>query len=185
MTNGARAAKSLGMTRHLPGRGCGGLTKRWRAAGAGLVCGTDAHREGALSATSRESCRCARPTLSQLHLGKQAGTRAQSTFETDGRPPETHLWRPLASIMSHEEAGRTPRRHTHTYSHKSTSATPSRTKVRFSLCTPRDRLLVKVPRCRAYPLRALGGRFISTVMTLPARLLSWPEREALSISLHA
>ena len=43
--------------------------------------------------------------------------------------------------------------------------TPSRTEVRFSLCTPRDRLLVKVPRCCAYPLRALGGRFISTVIT--------------------
>ena len=50
------------------------------------------------------------------------------------------------------------------YSHKSTSASPSRTKVRFSLCTPRDRLLVKVPRCRAYPLRALGGRFIIAVI---------------------
>ena len=109
MTNGARAAKSLGMTRHLPGRGCGGSTERWRAAGAGLVCGTAAHHQEALSATSRESCRCARPTLSQLHLGKQAGTRAQSTFETDGRPPETHLWRPLASRMSHEEGGHTPR----------------------------------------------------------------------------
>ena len=115
LTSGGCAAKSLGITRHLPEGRSGGSTQRWRAAGAGLVCGTDAHREGALSATSRESCRCARPTLSQLHLGKQAGTRAQSTFETDGRPPETHLWRPLASIMSHEEAGRTPRRHTHIY----------------------------------------------------------------------
>ena len=119
-----RAAKSLGMTRHLPGRGCGGSTERWRAAGAGRVCGTAAHRQEALSATSRESCECARPTLSQLHLGKQAGTRAQSTFEAVGCPPETHLWRPLASIMSHEEAGRTPRRHTHIYGHKTNSFIP-------------------------------------------------------------
>ena len=51
LTSGACAAKSLCITRHLPGRGCGGLTGRWRAAGAGLVCGTAAHREGALSAT--------------------------------------------------------------------------------------------------------------------------------------
>ena len=87
LTNGALAAKSLGMTRHLPGRGCGGSTERWRAAGAGLVCGTAAHHREALSARSRESCRCACPTLSQLHLGKQAGTGAQSTFEADGRPP--------------------------------------------------------------------------------------------------
>jgi len=113
LTSGARAAKSLGITRHLPGRGCGGSTERWRAAGAGLVCGTAAHHQEALSATSRESCRCARQTLSQLHLGMQAGTGAQSTFEADGRPPETHLWRPLASRMSHEEGGRAPRRHTH------------------------------------------------------------------------
>ena len=110
--------------------------------------------------------RCARPTLSQLHLGKQAGTGAQSTFEGDGRPPETHLWRPLASMTSHEEGGHTPRRHTHIYGHKTTLAAPRRTKVRCSVCTPRDRLLVKVPRSRAYPLRALGGRFISTVINL-------------------
>ena len=102
LTSGARAAKSLGMTRHLPGRGCGGSTERWRAAGAGLVCGTAGYHREALSARSRASCECARPTLSQLHLGKQAGTGAQSTFEADGRSPEPHLWRPLASRMSHE-----------------------------------------------------------------------------------
>ena len=101
-----------------------------------------------------------RPTLSQLHLGKQAGTGAQSTFEADGRSPEPHLWRPLASRMSHEEGGRTPRRHTHIYSPLGHLATPCRTKVRFSLCTPRDRLLVKVPRlrlrhCRSLPLVAV------------------------------
>ena len=105
-----------------------------------------------------------RSTLSQLHLGKQAGTGAQSTFEGDGRPPEPHLWRPLASRMSHEEGGRTPRRHTHIYSIFPQIVPPSRTKVRFSLCTPRDRLLVKVPRCRAYPLQVFGGRFNSTVI---------------------
>ena len=127
LTSGGCAAKSLGITRHLPEGRSGGSTQRWRAAGAGLVCGTAAHRREALSARSRESCRCARPTLSQLNLGKQAGTRAQSTFETDGRPPETHLWRPLASRMSHEEGGHTPRRHTHIYGHKTTSASPSRT----------------------------------------------------------
>ena len=111
------------------------------------------------------SCGCARPTLSQLHLGKQAGTGAQSTFEGDGRPPGRgpHLWRPLASRMSHEEGGRTPRRHTHIYWILGHLATPARTKVRFSLCTPRDRLLVKVPRCRAYPFQAFGGRFKTLV----------------------
>ena len=115
---------------------------------------------------SRESCRCACPTLSQLHLGKQAGTGAQSTFEGDGRPPEPHLWRPLASRMSHEEGGRTPRRHTHIYSPLGHLATPCRTKVRFSLCTPRDRLLVKVPRraLRACgpPLRVAVIRFLAS-----------------------
>ena len=157
-------AKSLDISTHLPGRGGGGSTQRSRAAGAGPVCGTAEHHREALSARSRASCECARPTLSQLHLGKQAGTGAQSTFEADGRPPEPHLWRPLASRMSHEEGGRTPRRHTHIYSLFPQIVRPSRTKVRFSLCTPRDRLLVKVPRCRAYPLQVFGGRFISTVI---------------------
>ena len=106
-----------------------------------------------------------RPTLSQLHLGMQAGTGAQSTFEADGRPPKTHLWRPLASRMSHEEGGRTPRRHTHIYWILGHLATPARTEVRFWVCTPRGRLLVKVPRCRAYPL--LGGRFTIAVIILP------------------
>ena len=166
LTSGACAAKSLDISTHLPGRGGGGSTQCSQAAGAGPVCGTAAHHREALSARSRESCRCARPTLSQLHLGKQAGTGAQSTFEADGRPPEPHLWRPLASRMSHEEGGRTPRSHTHIYCILGHLATPARTKVRFSLCTPRDRLLVKVLRCRAYPLQAFGGRFNSTVMSL-------------------
>ena len=128
-----------------------------------------------------------RPTLSQLHLGKQAGTGAQSTFEADGRPPETHLWRPLASRMSHEEGGRTPRRHTHIYCILGHLATLCRTKVRFSLCTPRDRLLVKVPRCRAYPLQVFGGRFISTVISsgpLVTAAPSWEDRDVRCIS-HA
>ena len=50
LTSGARAAKSLGMTRHLPGRRGGGSTQSWRSAGAGRVCGTAAHRREALSA---------------------------------------------------------------------------------------------------------------------------------------
>ena len=162
--------KSLNISRHLPGRGGGGSTERWRAAGAGLVCGTAAHHREALSATVVNLARCARLTLSQLHLGMQAGTGAQSTFEADGRPPETHLWRPLASRMSHEEGGRTPRRHTHIYCILGHLATLCRTKVRFSLCTPRDRLLVKVPRCRAYPLQVFGGRFISTVINTRSTL---------------
>ena len=168
----APCVKSFNISRHLPGRGGGGSTERWRAAGAGLVCGTAAHHREALSATVVNLARCARLTLSQLHLGMQAGTGAQSTFEADGRPPEPHLWRPLASRMSHEEGGRTPRRHTHIYCILGHLATLCRTKVRFSLCTPRDRLLVKVPRCRAYPLQVFGGRFISTVITFQVKLFA-------------
>ena len=160
LTSGGCAAKSLGITRHLPEGRSGGSTQRWRAAGAGLVCGTAAHRREALSARSRESCRCARPTLSQLHLGKQAGTGAQSTFEADGRPPETHLWRPLAWRMSHEEGGRAPRRHTHHIISILRSASPVGLRpLKISV-----RVLVKVPR-RA--LRACGPPLRVAVINTP------------------
>ena len=100
------------------------------------------------------------PTLSKLYLGKRAaqGLEAPSRMRCarmngtcgapcrEGRPTRTS-----AAILI-------------TYLIFPQIVTPSRTEVRFSLCTPRDRLLVKVPRCRAYPLQAFGGRFIIAVI---------------------
>ena len=88
--SGARAAKSLDISTHLPGRGGGGSTQRSRAAGAGPVCGTAAHHREALSARSRVlQDALVRPCHSCIWASRRArGLRAPSRL-TDARPSRT------------------------------------------------------------------------------------------------